>query len=185
MTSKQFKAQNLLVCLILGLAGIGGAAILYPSYQAVQPMLETRFIASTAMNPNFEAKDRVLIDKTAYKNTLQKRGDIIMFNPTKILRKQNYKHPFIFRVVGLPKETIEIKNDQVFINSQPIKENYISELPKYEMKPISVSEGEYFVLGDNRNNSYDSHYWGPVDQDLILGKVVRIYFPPSRAKELN
>ncbi|MGL4880909.1 MAG: signal peptidase I [Waterburya sp.] len=203
MTSNKFNFKGLLIFLgcgtivILG-AVISGAIILLPSYEALRPLIEvanqgvdisqyyeTRYIPSENMTPTFQTNDRLLINKRAYENTSPQRGDIVMFNPPEILRKQNYKDPFIKRVIGLPGETIEIKNGKVYINNQPIQEDYIAEPPKYTMNSYQIPKRAYFVLGDNRNNSHDSYYWGSLSEDLILGKVVSIYFPPSRARELN
>jgi signal peptidase I len=137
------------------------------------------------MIPTLQANDRLLIDKKAYEKTLPQRGDIISLNPTQKLREQNYDKPFVKRVIGLPGETIEIKNGNVYINNQTLQEDHIAEPLKKTMKLQKVPEGAYFVLGDNRNNSFDSQYWGYLPEDLILGKVVSIYFPPSRARKLN
>jgi signal peptidase I len=202
MNSNNFKFKSILIFLGCGTLAISGVAILgvtfSPSYEALQPMIEvaktgvevsqyyeTRYIPSESMVPTFQANDRLLIDKKAYEKTSPQRGDIIMLNPTEKLREQNYKDPFIKRVIGLPGETIEIKDGKVYIDNQPIQEDYIAESSKNTIKLQKVPERAYFVLGDNRNNSFDSQYWGYLPEDLILGKVVSVYFPPFRAKKLN
>jgi signal peptidase I len=92
---------------------------------------------------------------------------------------------FIFRVIGLPGETIEIRHKRVFINGTELKEShaYFSEgnndenVSKREsFEPIVIPEQRYFVLGDNRNRSYDSRFWGPVGRDKIFGLVRLVYF---------
>jgi signal peptidase I len=200
MSSNKFK--YLLVFLGCGTLAISGLAVLgvifSPSYEALQPMIEAAstgvdtsqhyefwYIPSESMSPTFQANDRLLIDKKAYEKTLPQRGDIVVFNPTEKLREQNFDKPFVKRVVGLPGETIEIKNGKVYVDNQPLQEDYIAESPKKIIKQQIIPRDAYFVLGDNRNNSFDSQYWGYLPQDLILGKVVSVYFPPARARKLN
>ena len=189
--------KNLLIFAGLGVISIAGVAIitaiLFPSYKAISPVLETvrsgsidgyqtRMIPAEAMLPTLEIGDRILIDRYAYKNASPKRGDIVLFYPTKALREQNYTAPFIKRVIGLPGETIEIKNGKVYINGEAIVEEYIFAQPEYTTSIEKIPPRSYYVLGDNRNNSHDSHYWGYVAEHLILGRAISIYFPLSRAK---
>lgn len=82
----------------------------------------------------------------------------MIFSPTKTLKEQNFNEAFIKRIIGLPGETVEVKDGKVYINNQPLKENYLAEPPAYEYRTDRVPSNAYFVLGDNRNNSYYSHY---------------------------
>lgn len=104
-------------------------------------------------------------------------------NPTKNIQKENpnLKVPFIKRVIGLPGEKVEVKSGKVFINNQPLVEKYIAEPPQYTWGANTVPAKSYFVLGDNRNNSYDSHFWGFVPQNYIIG-TVGIYCPTERQR---
>ena len=142
-------------------------------------------IPSGSMLPTLQINDRVIIDQTAYRTQSPQRKDIVLFQPTETLRKQNFKEVFIQRVIGLPGETVEVKNGSVYINSKPVKENYIQERPQYRWGPVVVPMKSYLVLGDNRNNSYDSHYWGFVPRDLIVGKIVWRYYPFDRVGSLS
>jgi signal peptidase I len=178
---------------IYGLA-ISGILILLSSNSVLaeactRDELEARYIVSGAMLPTLEINDRLIIDKVIYRSTQAKRGDIILFNPPKSLQQSlpgvKPKDPFIKRVIGLPGETIQVKKGKVFINRKPIKEDYINEPPAYNWGPVKVPKDSYAVLGDNRNNSYDSHYWGFVPKDLIIGKAILIYLPRERRKVLT
>jgi signal peptidase I len=130
------------------------------------------YMQSGSMLPTLKINDRFIIDKTAYKTQSPQRGDMIMFNPTEQLKREKFKDKFIKRIIGLPGDKIKIQNGKVYINGKPLKENYILEPPQYNHKLVTVPANSYFVLGDNRNNSYDSHYWGFVTRDLIVGKLI-------------
>ncbi|HEY9650099.1 MAG TPA: signal peptidase I [Coleofasciculaceae cyanobacterium] len=146
---------------------------------------EARYIPSGAMEPTLQIGDKLLIDKHTYKSEEPRRGDIILFNPTETLRQQNFESAFIKRVIGLPGETVEIRTGKVYINTQPLQEDYIKEPPDYQYGPAKVPANSYFVLGDNRNNSYDSHYWGFVSRPLIFGKAIGIYCPIEHQQLLD
>ena len=135
------------------------------------------YIASGSMQPTLNINDRLLVDKLAYNSRQPQRGNIIVFNPPETLLLQNLNSPFIQRVVGLPGEKVEVKNGKVYINDQPLAEKYIAEPPEYTFGPVTVPDDSYFVLGDNRNNSYDSHYWGFVPRSLIIGKATSRFLP--------
>lgn len=146
---------------------------------------EARYIPSGSMLPTLEINDRLIVDKLSYRFTKPQRGDVIVFSPTDQLKQLNFKDAFIKRVIGLPGETVEVKGGRVYINNKPIGENYIKERPDYQYGPVVVPENNYLVLGDNRNNSYDSHYWGFVPEDRIIGRAVVRFWPPNRLGELN
>ncbi|TAF54234.1 MAG: signal peptidase I [Oscillatoriales cyanobacterium] len=144
---------------------------------------EARYIPSGSMLPTLQINDRLIIDKVSYHFTDVQRGDIVVFNPTEVLR-QKFKDAFIKRVIGLPGDTVEVRRGTVFVNGEALSENYIAAEPDYVYGPEVVPEGQYLVLGDNRNNSYDSHYWGFVPRDLIVGKAVVRFWPPQRLGQL-
>ena len=146
---------------------------------------EARYIPSGSMLPTLEINDRLIVDKLGYHFKSPQRGDIVVFSPTQKLEAENYHDAFIKRVIGLPGEKVEVKNSQVYINDQPIKESYIAEAPRYNWGSKVVPEGQYLVLGDNRNNSYDSHYWGFVPRDKIIGRAVVRFWPMNRVGEIT
>jgi len=141
---------------------------------------EARYIPSGSMLPTLQINDRLIIDKVSYHFTQPERGDIVVFQPTEELRQQNFKDAFIKRIIGLPGDTIEVKDDTVFVNGEALSENYLQDYPDYEWGPQTVPEDQYLVLGDNRNNSYDSHYWGFVPRENIIGRAVVRFWPLNR-----
>ncbi len=130
---------------------------------------EVRFfeIASSSMTPALQAGDRVV---TVKKSRL-KRYDIVLLNAPKGPREKLTK-----RIIGLPGETISVKDGRVLIDGERLKEDYLEERPRYELEE-EIPAGSYFLLGDNRNESEDSSVWGPVPEKFITGRVVCRYWP--------
>ncbi len=137
-------------------------------------------VQSVSMQPTLYESDRVLVNKLAYLLGAPSRKDVIVFNPP----ISNMDEPYIKRIIGLPGDVVRITNGQVFVNDLPLQETYIAAPPSYTGS-WRVPPGHVFVLGDNRNNSYDSHYWGVVALDSILGKAEFVFWPFSHLKVLN
>jgi signal peptidase I len=146
---------------------------------------EARYIPSESMLPTLQVNDRLIIEKISYHFKAPQRGDVVVFEPTQALVEQNFKDAFIKRIIGLPGETIQVKNGTVFVDSEPLKEKYIEEKPQYDYGPIQVPPNQFLVLGDNRNNSYDSHYWGFVPRSNFIGKAALRFWPPDRMGTLD
>jgi signal peptidase I len=146
---------------------------------------EARYIPSGSMLPTLQINDRLIIDKLSYNFRNPERGDVIVFSPTDELKRQNFKDAFIKRLIGLPGDKVEVKDGRVLVNNQPLQENYIEDKPNYNYGPEKVPPNQYLVLGDNRNNSYDSHYWGFVPRDKIIGRAVVRFWPLNRVGELD
>lgn len=92
---------------------------------------------------------------------------------------------FVKRVVGLPGDTVQISGGYLYVNGVKYEEPYLTHRPDYEMLPYTVPEGEYFVLGDNRSNSNDSHIIGSISRDMILGHVRQVLFPFANWRSMN
>ncbi|QKD83089.1 signal peptidase I [Thermoleptolyngbya sichuanensis A183] len=148
---------------------------------------EARYIPSESMLPTLEVNDRLIVEKISYHFNPPRRGDIIVFHPTEALKQQNpsLNEAFIKRVIGLPGETVQVTGGRVLINGQPIEENYIQSPPDYQWGPEVVPADSFLVLGDNRNNSYDSHFWGYVPRQNIIGRAVVRFWPVDRLGELG
>jgi signal peptidase I len=143
---------------------------------------EPRYIPSDSMLPTLEVGDRLVVEKISYHFHPPARGEIVVFDPPQQLQIQGYAkdQAFIKRVIGTPGETVQIQNGKVYLNSIPLKEDYIAEPPKYQMEAVRVPEDQLFVMGDNRNNSNDSHVWGFLPKQNIIGHASYRFWPLSR-----
>ncbi len=136
-------------------------------------------VSGYSMFPNYHDGDYIITDKLTYRLGQPKRGDIVVFkNP------RDDSQDFIKRIIGLPSETIKLENGSIFINGQKLNEPYLStdmvtegEAFLQEGEEIKIGEDQYFVLGDNRIRSQDSREWGPINKQVIIGKVFLRYWP--------
>lgn len=161
-------------------------------YFLFQPFI----VSGASMAPNFATGDYLIIDEISYRFSAPQRGDVIVFNAGFI---QGYAgQRFIKRVIGLPGETVDIANGQVEIipagspDEKPVilNENYLPRpggdiLKTYQDIKITLKSDEYFVLGDNRPNSYDSRYWGVVPRKDIIGKASLRILPITSLSEIS
>jgi len=125
------------------------------------------------MVPTINVGDRLLIEKWTL-DGLQ-HGDIVAFwAPI-----PNDEERYIKRLIGLPGDTIEVKDGDLFRNGEKVDEPYLKVRMAYTFGPVTVPEGKYLFLGDNRNVSFDSHMWSTpfVDRDKLIGKAIFRYFP--------
>jgi len=150
-------------------------------------------IPTGSMEPTLDVGDRVLVNRLVYRFHGPHRGDIIVFHPpghgNEAVRgaKSEAGVTYIKRVIGLPGETIQITGGIVTVckpagqNCHALKEPYTEgaqTAPRYG--PFTVPQGDYFVMGDNRGDSLDSRYWGPLPRRNIIGEAFLIYWPPDR-----
>ena len=149
-------------------------------WQAVEP----RWIPSGSMIPTLQIQDRILIEKITPRinqklNKHSHINSIVIFKPPKILTEEGYSDgsALIKRVVGLPGDKIEVSNGKLYRNEKEINEPWIKEPIEYEMEETKIPEYSLWVLGDNRNNSLDSHIWGPLPEKNLIGTALARYWP--------
>ncbi|HEY7270159.1 MAG TPA: signal peptidase I [Dehalococcoidia bacterium] len=165
---------------------------------AVRSMAQNFRVEGSSMEPGLHDGQYLLVDKAVYfklnLKTLSKyipfihagnhpdhflfhsphRGDVIVFR-----FPQDPSRDFIKRVIAVPGDTVEVISGTVYVNGTPLDEPYISARPDYDYPKQVVPDGGYFVLGDNRNNSFDSHIWNFVPEDNIIGQAMISYWPLS------
>jgi len=149
----------------------------------VQPFV----VEGSSMEPNFHNSDYLLVDQISYRFHEANRGDVVVFKAP-----PNPSVNYIKRVIGLPGETVTIKDGQVYINDQLIQEKFLDGLEQtliYASKSKELTQklgtNEYFVLGDNRDNSSDSREWGVLPKQNIIGKVFLVVYPFDDAHWLS
>ncbi len=135
---------------------------------------QTFRIEGYSMEPNFKAGQYLIVNKAVYWFREPRRGEVVVFQFS-----DNPPRDYIKRIIGLPGETVEVRNGQVYINGELLLEPWEPNPGSYSNGPVTLGPNEYYVLGDNRNNSSDSHSWGPLDGDRIIGKAWISYWPPK------
>jgi signal peptidase I len=150
--------------------------------------LQPHQVNGLSMVPNFQNGSYVLTDKVTYKMRTPQRGEVIVLHaPAAAHCPVGTGCDFIKRVLGLPGETIEVTNNAIYVNGEPLEEPYIPE--EFDTQPgeftrnrtITLGSDEYFVSGDNRPYSSDSRAWGPITKDAIVGRAFFIYWPLNLA----
>jgi signal peptidase I len=171
---------------------------------------EPRFIPSSSMEPTLQIDDRLIIEKVSFNFRKPVRGEIVIFNPPPNPAIADTSKVYIKRVIGLPGDRISIQSGKVYVNRKALTETYIAEPPAYNLPPndnlptsdprsecsrcfdpkqvnkdgnlpsFTVPSGKYWVMGDNRNNSEDSHIWGFLPQENIVGRAYFRYWPLDR-----
>ena len=146
-------------------------------------VIEPRWIPSGSMLPTLQLQDRVLVEKLRphLKRPLAD-GSIVVFHAPPALVAAGYdpRSALIKRVIGGPGEVIEVRGGQLLRNGDAVEEPWRQEAIGYSFGPVTVPEGHLLVLGDNRNASLDSHLWGPLPQEQVIGTAVLRYWPLKR-----
>lgn len=141
-------------------------------------LLQISRVDGVSMQPTFHGGDYTLVNKLSYRWGGLKRGDVIVFQAP-----DNPKADYIKRVIALPGEMVEVRGGKVWVNGAPLEESYEATPPAYDFPPTHVPPDCLFVLGDNRNRSYDSHLWDNpfLPMSRVHGKAGLILWPPSDA----
>lgn len=149
----------------------------------IQTVIRNFRVVGTSMVDNLHDGQYLIIDKVSYNPLVTdllkiggpQRGDVIVFEPP-----NRPGEDYVKRIIGLPGEQVEIRAGQVYINGIPLAEPFKPNPGSYTMpNPMVVPEGQVFVLGDNRNNSNDSHNWGTLPMENIVGRAWLSYWPPT------
>jgi signal peptidase I len=138
-------------------------------------VVEARVIPTGSMLPTIQLQDRVMVDKFFFKYFDEiRQGDIIVFHPPPAAHSTE---DFIKRVIGLPGDTVEVKNHLVYVNGEQLSEPYLLEQPDDDFPAMTVPSDSLFVMGDNRNNSADSREWGFLPLKNVTGRTLFRYWP--------
>lgn len=139
------------------------------------------FIPSGSMIPTLFEGDRIIVSKITYRIWTPQRGDIVVFK-----YPRDPSRDYVKRLIGLGGETVALKNSHLYINGKLMPEEYLPPgLHFSDYGPVRVPEGHYLMLGDNRNVSEDSRYWGPLPEKNVIGKALMIYWPLNRIRFLH
>lgn len=143
---------------------------------------EPRYIPSDSMLPTLEVGDRLVVEKLSYRFHPPASGEIIVFDPPQQLQIQGYAkdQAFIKRVIATPGQLVQVQDGKVYLDGTPLEEDYIAEPPNYQMPSVRVPDDYLFVMGDNRNNSNDSHVWGFLPKQNVIGHACFRFWPLSR-----
>ena len=140
-------------------------------------IVEPRFIPSGSMEPTLQVGDRILVDKISMQWQEPQRGDILIFYPPKSPAIEDNTKAYIKRLIGIEGDRIGVRSGKVYRNGEALDEPYIAEAPKYMMRTVTVPKGHYWMMGDNRNHSNDSHIWGFLPKENVIGKATIRFFP--------
>ncbi len=147
-------------------------------------VVEAFVIPTGSMRPTIQEGDRVLGSKFHYRLFEAERGEVVVFRPPESAGAMAGRGlpRYVKRIVGIAGDIVEVRDGRLVVNGNAVDEPYLEAPVDYRMAPVIVPQGKLFVLGDNRNNSFDSHAWGFLDEDRLLARVFARYWPPNRVR---
>jgi len=176
-------AAGLFILELLKIAVLAGVTIALIRYFLFKPF----YVKGASMEPTFMEKEYLIIDELSYRFREPQRGEVIVFR-----YPENPKEYFLKRIIGLPGETVKVSGGKVYVHNKARPEGWeINEayLPKNIStegdRVVVLNDNQYFVMGDNRPNSFDSRRFGPVDRNLIVGRAWLRGWPFNRAEALK
>jgi signal peptidase I len=143
-------------------------------FLAIRAVAQNYQVDGHSMDPTMHNGEFVIVLKAVYWFHPPQTGDIIVLQ-----YPEDPSRNFIKRVIGTPGDVVAVRNGQVIVNGHALTEPYIARSPTYTVAPLTVPPGKYWVLGDNRNDSNDSHIWGFLPANEVIGKAWVVYWPPS------
>lgn len=159
---------------------VGGAIVIALIIRAF--LFQAFFIPSASMESTLLIHDRIIVNKLSYRLHDVHRGDIVVFDSPKLITEQSPEiDHLVKRVIGLPGETVEGRNNRVYIDGRRLDEPYLDDdVVINNFAPTVIPDGNVFVMGDNRNQSEDSRVFGPIDEDTIVGRAFVRIWPLTR-----
>lgn len=142
--------------------------------------VESFRVDGDSMEPGLRNNEYVLVDEAAYLFQAPQRGDVIVFHYPLDTRKD-----FIKRIIGVPGDTVQTTSTSVIVDGHAISEPYISQPFNFDNNMWKLGADQFFVMGDNRDNSLDSRVWGPLQRNYIVGKAVAVYWPINAWELIN
>ncbi len=166
-----FAHPNIIAIFVSLMLGLLIRAFLFQSF----------YIPSGSMIPTLQVGDRIVVSKLAFAFSGVKRGEIVVFARPPADTIDPNVHDLVKRVIGLPGDTISSRNGHVLINGKILPEPYLPHGdPTYNIRTQVIPPGDYFMMGDNRGDSYDSRFFGDVPGKLFVGQVILRFYPLSR-----
>jgi len=175
-------AGGLVLLEFIKVAVLAGVTIIFIRHFLFKPF----YVKGASMEPNFHEREYLIIDELSYRFRPPERGEVVVFR-----YPDDPKEYFLKRIVGLPGERVKIAEGKVIIYNKEypegmvVDENYLGEVPTRGEKITSLGEDQYYVLGDNRDNSFDSRRFGAVDKEAMVGRVWLRGWPLNRAEIFN
>lgn len=151
-------------------------------------IVEPRYIPSLSMYPTFEINDQLAVEKVSKWTRPFERREVVVFDPPpffwELTDRKDDGEALIKRIVAVEGDTVEVRGGRLYVNGELQEERYTNEPADYVLPAMQVPVGQVFVLGDNRNHSFDSHYWGFLPAKNIIGHAIFRYWPPNRIGEI-